>query len=149
MEDAKVVGLINRLRHDLGNHLQVISGFADLGRVSDLREYIKQVSEELASERIIFEKLDSDPALYLFQVILFARDLGILLMYRDLELKSHQPLVQSNEPFKSLAVVAEQLGETDEDPVVVLSIEDQDQGIRMLFESEQLAEGRTEVWLKE
>ena len=30
MEDAKVVGLIRRMRHDLGNHLQVIGGYAEL-----------------------------------------------------------------------------------------------------------------------
>ncbi|HWP97206.1 MAG TPA: Spo0B domain-containing protein [Syntrophomonadaceae bacterium] len=149
MEDAKVVSLIRRLRHDLGNHLQVISGFAELGRVQDLRDYIKDVSEEMAGERIVFEKQEPEPALYLFQVILFARDLGILLKYRDLELATYQPLIKGNEPFKSLAQVAEQLGELDEDPVVLLSIKDEEQGIRMIFECEQLTKGPIEVCLKE
>lgn len=150
MEDAKVVGLIRRMRHDLGNHLQVIGGYAELGRIGELCEYIALISEDMNYEKPIFEKLEPEAALYFFQMTLFARDLGIILRYGNLDLKSSRRLREENEPYKSLVAVAEQLGEADdEDPVVYLSLTQEDLGVRMLFECDQLPSKHLEVWIQE
>lgn len=150
MEDAKVVGLIRRMRHDLGNHLQVIGGFAELGRIGEMQEYIDLISEDMTAERLIFEKLEPEAALYFFQLTLFARDLGIILRYRDLELKSSRGVRRENEPYNSLAKVAELLGDADdEDPVVYLSLVQEEQGVRMIFECDRLPANCMEVWIQE
>ncbi len=150
MEDAKVVGLIRRIRHDLGNHLQVIGGYAELGRIGELREYIALISEEMVYERPIFEKLDAESSLYFFQVTLFARDLGIILRYGNMDLKSCHLLRKENEPYKSLAEISEQLGESiDEDPIVYLSLAQEALGVRMIFNCDQLPSQSLEVWIQE
>lgn len=149
MEDSKVVELIRRLRHDMGNYLQVISGYADLGRLDEVKAYVAQISSIMASERVIFEKLAPPTSLYLFQVLLFAHELGIILKYKDLQLKGHQLLLKENEPYNALAQVADQLGEVDEDPVVYLSLLEQAGGLLMVFACEHLSEGQVEVLIRE
>lgn len=149
MEDAKVVDLIRRMRHDLGNYLQVIGGYAELGRTKEISAYVGQLNAGMISERLLFEKTAPEVALYLFQVLLFAHELGILLRYKDIKLQSHHRLLQQNQPYRALADIADQLNDMDEDPEVQLSLTESEQGILMVFECEQLAGGRVEVQLKE
>lgn len=149
MEDAKVVDLIRRMRHDLGNYLQVIGGYAELGRTREISAYVGQINAGMISERLLFEKAVPEAALYLFQVLLFAHELGILLRYKDIQLQSHHRLIEQNQPYRALADIADQLNDMDDDPEVQLSFTESEQGILMVFECEQLAGGRVEVWLKE
>lgn len=149
MEDAKVVDLIRRMRHDLGNYLQVIGGYAELGRTKEISAYVGQINSGMVAERLLFEKTAPEAALYLFQVLLFAHELGILLKYKDLQLQSHHRLLEQNQPYTALADIADQLSDMDDDPEVLLSFNESQQGLLMIFECEQLAGGRVEVWLKE
>lgn len=149
MEDAKVVDLIRRMRHDLGNYLQVIGGYAELGRTKEISAYVGQINAGMMSERLLFEKTAPETALYLFQVLLFAHELGILLRYKDLQVQSHQRLLEQNQPYRALADIADQLNDMDDDPYVYLSFKESEQGLLMVFECEHLPGGPVEVWLEE
>jgi stage 0 sporulation protein B (sporulation initiation phosphotransferase) len=74
----KTVDLLREIRHDFGNHLQVIMGYLDLGNPQQARKYIIKLIEEMAAERLIFESTDADTALYLYQQLLLSRELGVI-----------------------------------------------------------------------
>ena len=62
MNGEQVIQLLRQLRHDFGNHLQVISGYLDLGRSAEVKRYIQSLAEEMGEERIIFETCSPDTA---------------------------------------------------------------------------------------
>lgn len=54
MEAGAVLGLVRTLKHDFFNHLQVISGYLQLDKSSEAKEYIRRVVDEYAGfSRII------------------------------------------------------------------------------------------------
>ncbi|MDD3268361.1 MAG: Spo0B domain-containing protein, partial [Syntrophomonadaceae bacterium] len=81
MDTAKSVELLRRMRHDFANHLQVISGYIELERYQDVKDYIADIVEEMSGERKIFESLDAEVVWHLYEKMLSARDLGIILKY--------------------------------------------------------------------
>ena len=88
MNGQKTVDLLRGIRHDFGNHLQVIMGYLDLGNPQQARKYIIKLIEEMAAERLIFESTDADTALYLYQQLLLSRELGVILRYDEIKIKS-------------------------------------------------------------
>jgi stage 0 sporulation protein B (sporulation initiation phosphotransferase) len=101
----KTVDLLSEIRHDFGNHLQVIMGYLDLGNPQQARKYIIKLIEEMAAERLIFESTDADTALYLYQQLLLSRELGVILRYDEIKIKSPDLLQLKNEPWHSLQQV--------------------------------------------
>lgn len=149
MEAEQAVDILRRLRHDFGNYLQVILGYIDLERPEQARKYILAVVEDLASERIVFENLEGEAALYLYQQLLMARDLGIILRYKELDSISWTVLQRKNEPFKSLESISQKFRAMEDDPLVNLSLYGIEDGVKMLFDWQQPEPGQLEVFIEE
>lgn len=116
MKGEQVVQLLRQMRHDFGNHLQVISGYLELGRSDEVKRYIYSLAEEMAEERIIFTNKSPEAVLYLYQQLLMARERGIDLHFRDLSVASVDILEKHNEPLQSLIKVG---AAADNRPVTV------------------------------
>jgi stage 0 sporulation protein B (sporulation initiation phosphotransferase) len=149
MEAEQMVAVLRRLRHDFGNYLQVILGYIDLNRPEKARNYIQAIVDELMSERNIFESLEPEAALYLYEQLLEARDLGIMLRYKGLLFHSWNILKKQNQPFNTLASLSSQFNSIDDNPVIQLSLSEDQTGVTMLFEWEQPRAGRLEVLVEE
>ncbi len=133
MEADQMVGLLRRMRHDFANHLQVISGYVELGWEERLTAYIHSIIEDLNQERVIFETVEAEAALYFYEQLLMIKDLGIILTYEDLEIESLQILKKNNEPFNSIAAMQHDLQAQDDEPLIYLSIYEGATGIDLLF----------------
>lgn len=135
VEDNQLVSLLRRMRHDFANHLQVMSGYVDLGWDERLAGYIRSVIAELNQERIIFEAVEAEAALYLYEQLLMIKDLGIILIYEEMDFQSVKLLTVSNEPLKSIAAMQADILPVagEEDAVVYLSVYESEAGIDLLF----------------
>ncbi len=143
MDNEKVVQLIRRLRHDFGNHLQIIMSYNDLNRPQAIKDYILNIVEDMADERRLFETLEADSALYLWEQIYMAHDLGIILRYQDLDFSSAEILRCNHEPLNSLKSLSKNaIPAGDEDRVYYLSLLESDGQIKMIFASPELETDR-------
>ncbi|MDD3852849.1 MAG: Spo0B domain-containing protein [Syntrophomonadaceae bacterium] len=106
MTDDQMVDLLRRTRHDFDNHLQVISGYLDLAKPEEAQKYLKQIVAELATERIIFESCSGEAALYFYDQLIRARDIGIAIKYHRLQVNNINHLQTHDEPFNSLKEAA-------------------------------------------
>lgn len=142
MEASQMVSLLRRMRHDFANHLQVISGYVDMGWEERLANYIRSIITELNQERIIFEAVEAETALYLYEQLLMIKDMGIILIYEELDVQSVQNLMNVNEPANSVAAMRDYLPNGDDEPVVYLSIFEGETSIDLLFASDNWEEER-------
>jgi len=133
MEAGQTVDLLKRVRHDFANHLQVIGGYLDMGRPDRAKEYLAGVMEEIIAERLIFESQEGEAALYFYEQLSQARDLGIILRYEDLDMKSWEILKAKGEPRKSLNEMDREEAKNEEEVPVYLSLCEDEQGIDLLF----------------
>lgn len=143
MNSDDMVRVLRRVRHDYGNHLQVIMSYIDLERYDMARKYIVHVAEQAALERNLFEQASAPTALYLYDQMLSARELGIILEYIDIELDVIEPLQARNEPCQTLKELSKTLGKPpeDEDYIVIdLSIYQDTESCRLVFNSKYLPE---------
>ncbi len=145
MESEQMVAILRRMRHDFGNYLQVILGYIDLNRPEKAKSYILNIVEELAVQRNIFESLESEAALYFYQQLLMARDLGIILKYKDLQILSWTILKKQNQPLNSLTSLLPEFKGIGDEPVINLSLSEDQAGVTMLFEWEQPQAGMLKV----
>lgn len=106
MNSEQMVQMLRHLRHDFGNHLQVISGYLDLGRGDEVKKYIRSLAEDMVQERIIFESCSPDAALYFYHQLLLARERGIKMSYQDLSISSIAALEKNQEPLQSVIKAA-------------------------------------------
>ncbi len=145
MDSEQMVAVLRRLRHDFGNYLQVILGYIDLNRPEKAKSYILDIVEELAEERNIFEKLDAEAALYFYQQLLMARDLGIILKYKELSIRSWRILEEQNQPINALTSLLPEFNGMNDDIIINLSFSELEAGVTMLFEWEQPRAGMCKV----
>ncbi len=125
-----MVDLLRRVRHDFANHLQVISGYLQLGQPEQVQDYLRTILEDLAAERIVFQSLPGAASLYLYDQLLKACDKGIALRFEDIELESWELLKANGEPASSLSIWQRELGAVDD---VYLSIYEDERGIDLLY----------------
>ena len=77
MEAKHSMEILRRVRHDFANHLQVVSGYLELGRCQQVKDYIAEIVMDMAAEKKIFEAgLSAKEALYFFEKTLTAREMG-------------------------------------------------------------------------
>lgn len=133
MEAGQMVELLSRARHDFANHLQVIGGYLEMGQPERVKDYLRTVMEEISSERIIFAALSGEAALYFYEQLSRAHDLGIILRYEDLDIASWDILKASDEPYRSMAILCQDTVGTDEDTLVYLSLYEDERGVDMFF----------------
>ncbi len=138
-----MVQLLRRVRHDYGNHLQVIMSYIDLGRHEMAKKYIVSVAEQAASERALFEQAPPQVALYLYNQMLAARDLGIILEYNEIKTDSIDPLLLNGQPGQALKDLSKKLakfGDDEDYATVTLSIYQEGNSCRLVFTSKYLPE---------
>ena len=135
MQAHDFVRLLRRVRHDYGNHLQVISGYLQMGMMDRVKDYVDEVARELMEERTVFQAAEPEAALYFYEQILAARDMGIIIRYDDLDVASWEILKLRNEPAQSIARLQDKIGDTkgDTSPVLYLSFYEDSAGIDMFI----------------
>ncbi|HNX92325.1 MAG TPA: Spo0B domain-containing protein [Syntrophomonas sp.] len=148
MEAGQMVNLLRRLRHDYANHLQVISGYLELGWTEQISSYVKEIINQLNQERIIFESVAPEDALYFYEQLLTVRDMGIILVYDDLDVKSARYLQDRNEPVNSLTVLQPDIPAGDDETIVYISIHEDETGIEMYFSCDSWAEETRQIRIK-
>ncbi|HHW62112.1 MAG TPA: hypothetical protein GX404_09435 [Syntrophomonadaceae bacterium] len=141
MNTEGFVRLLRRMRHDYGNHFQVISGYLQLGMSQKALDYIQKINEEAGEERLLFESLPSEAALYFYEQLLSARDLGILLRYEDLEITEWKALQVQAQPLLAIKELMEDIVESVDEELVYLSIYENKDGWDLCFSCEKLPEG--------
>lgn len=149
MQDEKVVGIIRRMRHDFGNHLQVILGYLELERPREVKDYIHSLIDEMQAERAIFEHLPEQVALYLYQQVLMAADLGLILHFRELKITSCELLQMNNEPVTTLRRIGPVLQSNDEEPLVEVSLFGGEGEMVMVINSQHLETSPLSVSIRE
>lgn len=117
MDTDRTVALIRKMRHDFGNHLQVISGYLELNHPEKAQQYVTRLILDSGDERAVFEIDKGDVILYLFEQLLNARDYGIKISYKNIDLSSVEPLMNRNEPLNTLIKMKEN------DPVAELAVD--------------------------
>jgi hypothetical protein len=106
----------------------------ELGWTEQTGSYVKEIINQLNQERIIFESVAPQDALYFYEQLLTIKDMGIILVYDDLDVESARCLQEQNEPANSMAALQPDIfSEEDDDPVVYLSIHEDQTGIEMYF----------------
>lgn len=140
MEAGQMVSLLRRVRHDYANHMQVISGYLEMGWEGQLRDYIRSIVAELNQERIIFESVGPEAALYFYEQLLMIKDMGIILVYEDLDITLTQLLQTRNEPFNSIAAMLPDIPFGDDEPVLYLSVHEDETRINMFFSCDMWGE---------
>ncbi|MEN6325709.1 MAG: Spo0B domain-containing protein [Syntrophomonas sp.] len=149
MDAARAVELLRRIRHDYANHLQVISGYIELARYQEVKDYIAAMVEEMSEERKIFESLDYEAVVYLYEKMLSARDLGIILKYDELRISNTRILENHNEPDKTLSSLLARLGKLNNEPVVYLSLFEDGKELEMIFDCEYFGDMPIRIRIKE
>lgn len=149
MDAVKTVELLRRIRHDYANHFQVISGYIELGRYQEVKDYIAAMVEEMSEERKIFECMESEAVLYLYEKMLSARDLGIILKYDELKISNARILENNNEPEKTLNSLSKKLGKLNSEPIVYLSLYEDGRELEMVFDCEHFGDMPIRVRIKE
>ncbi|NLB87650.1 MAG: hypothetical protein GX790_00235 [Syntrophomonadaceae bacterium] len=148
MDAAEVVALLRRIRHDYGNHLQVISGYNELGRPDEVREYIAEIIQEITQEKRILELDDSELGLFLFKQMLLANDLGIILRYKEISIVSGQRLIDNFEPYKTIEnIVKENI--LFQNTVMEVSIYEENDQIKVEIECPMLPNKHFIFYIKE
>ncbi|HZK44130.1 MAG TPA: Spo0B domain-containing protein [Syntrophomonadaceae bacterium] len=107
MDADKVINLLRRVRHDYGNHLQVISGYTELNRPDAVKEYILEIIREMEKEKRLLEFHNPEIGLFLFEQMLAINDLGVIVIYKELEITSIEKLINSGEPLRTIKKLLE------------------------------------------
>lgn len=145
MEAGQMVSLLRRMRHDFGNHLQVISGYQEMGWQEQLTDYIRSIVADLNQERIIFEAVGPEAALYFYEQLLMIKDMGIILVYEDLEIESVQLLQANHEPLNSITAMRPNIPVGDDENLLYLSIHENETHIDMFFSCDSWGEESRQI----
>jgi sensor histidine kinase regulating citrate/malate metabolism len=128
LTDDQFVDLLRRTRHDFDNHLQVISGYLDLEKPEEAQKYLKQIFTELATERVIFESCSGEAALFFYDQLIRARDIGVAIKYRRLQVDNINQLQKNDEPFNSLKEASEKYNHRGDDLKVNVTVIEEENG---------------------
>ncbi len=135
MEASKTLALIRSMRHDFGNHLQIINGYSELGYLDEVKAYISQIVEEMNQERLLFELKSPELSLYLLQQKSLLQSIGVILKYDVIEIVAAEHLV---EQFDFMSTVQSLLGEQRYNEVrILVSIYELEDQIKLVFDSKQ------------
>jgi len=125
--------LLRRVRHDFANHLQVVSGFLDIGKPQQARDYLRQVIDEMNAARMVFNHPSNEAALYFYWQMLQASELGFKLHFQNITVDDWEILKLHNEPFRSLKNFNQSQIIHRENDEVCLSFGGDERGVTMCF----------------
>jgi hypothetical protein len=133
MIDQEMTALLRRIRHDFGNHLQVISGYLQIERPAQALDYLGSVVDEMNSERVLFD-LPADAALYFYSQLLRARDAGMMVLFKDIDIQSWESLKAKDEPYQTLAAWRQGVDSDGYEIMVELSLHEDQSGYDVRLE---------------
>ncbi|MCX5779281.1 MAG: Spo0B domain-containing protein [Firmicutes bacterium] len=133
LQAEQMADLLRRIRHDYANHLQVVSGYLEIGQAEKARQYLAVVIGDMGAERIVFATHSGAATLYFYAQILKVRDLGITLHYEDIDIDGWKILQTADEPYNSMVTLKQTMPGENEDQTVYLSIHEDQTGIDMFF----------------
>ena len=148
MDAISTVNLLRRMRHDFGNHLQIISGYTDLGRPEEVKEYIAHLTKDLEQERLLFELDSAEASLFLYEQMLLVKDLGVIVKYKELDISSGQKLRANNQPFNIIKSLLNEHNLEDE-TIIEVSVYESPLQTEILIYCPRLAEDILTFYLKE
>jgi len=102
LETGQMADLLRRVRHDFANHLQVVSGYLDIGKPQQARDYLRLVTKEMHAARMVFDHPSSEAALYFYRQMLQASELGFKLHFQNIVADEWEILKLHNEPLSTL-----------------------------------------------
>jgi stage 0 sporulation protein B (sporulation initiation phosphotransferase) len=129
----QMADLLRRVRHDFANQLQVISGYLELGQPDRVRDYLQTVIKDMKATRIVFDNRQGEAALYFYEQLLQAQDMGIKLRYVEIVIDDWEFLKNRGEPVHSMALLPRNRVDRAEDGVVCLSIQADERGVDLRF----------------
>lgn len=147
MEATKTLDLIRRFRHDFGNHLQVINGYAQLDYLDEIEDYIADIVQEMNQEKILFELGNPELSLFLLSQKLLAKDVGVILNYDviDIDTKATE-LIEELDLFRAIKSV---VGEyANEEIVINVSIYELTDQIKVVLNSKLFTDDFKDFYIK-
>lgn len=147
MEATKTLDLIRRFRHDFGNHLQVINGYAQLDYLDEIEDYITDIVQEMNQEKILFELNNPELSLFLLSQKLLAKDVGVILNYDviDIDTKATE-LIEELDLFRAIKSV---VGEyANEEIVINVSIYELTDQIKVVLNSKLFTDDFKDFYIK-
>lgn len=148
MDASRTVSLLRRVRHDYGNHLQVISGYTELGRPNEVKEYIIKIIQQMDQEKKLFELESPELTLFLYEQMLLVNDLGIILRYKELVITSGPRLMASFKPYKIIKSLVEENNITEE-TTMEISIYELPEQIKIKIDCPMLSNSPYTFYIKE
>lgn len=79
---SDTLALLRSQRHSFGNHLQVISGWLQMGRTDRAAAYIDQVAAKLVAESALLNRVEPEVALFIITLSLQAEPLGVAIIWQ-------------------------------------------------------------------
>jgi len=125
--------LLRRVRHDFANHLQVVSGYLDIGKPQQARDYLRQVIDEMNAARMVFDHPSSEAALYFYWQMLQASELGFKLHFQNIAADDWEILKLHNEPLRTLGKFNQSHMMNRVNDEIRLSFGCDEQGVTMCF----------------
>lgn len=148
MQPDKMVSLLRRIRHDFGNHLQVLSGYLELQQPEKAEKYINKLIVFMRMERSLFETTDGETTLYLYEQLLLARDCGLTLEFKEVDINDIRALQKAGEPLNSLRQLARDIN-MEELTVQVVIKTNSEQDIIINYFSDAFASSPQQVIVRE
>jgi len=82
MDEQRALALLREQRHSFLNHLQVISGWLQLGRAERAAQYLNEVSARVAGESEVLRRAPVSLGLLLIEAGLEAETYGVTLRWQ-------------------------------------------------------------------
>lgn len=137
MKAKEIMELVKKVSHDFGNHLQVVSGYIDLGQPERAKNYIFDIVEIMNSDKVLFKDIPDEQALYFYLQKQAIYELGVHLIYQSINIRTFDRIKQKNEPLESIKRFLKEQNSKEELFLNLLIYEEDNEGIVMLFHSKQ------------
>ncbi len=146
MEASKTLALIRSMRHDFGNHLQIINGYSELGYLDEVKAYISQIVAEMSQERLLFELKSPELSLYLLQQKSLLQSMGVILKYDVIDIGDTGHLL---EQFDFMSTVQSIIGEQRYNEVsIFVSIYELEDRVKLVFDSKHPVDNSEVFYIK-
>ena len=135
MDRTEYGQLLRQIRHEYGNLLQVAGSYLDLGLITETKAYIQNEILKWHEEHEMLRNFPESFYLYLFAQRMKAREQGIELRYKDLQMSLVEDLMRYEEPCASIGALIPLPELSIEDPLVYVSLIEGVNGFGLYFES--------------
>jgi sensor histidine kinase regulating citrate/malate metabolism len=133
MQEEQVLNLIRHLRHDFGNCLQVVQSCIEIDRPRDGKAVIEEWVEQKRREKIIFDLPDAELAVHLYQTMVSAREIGLRVVYDEVQIGVSAFCQARGEPLAALRELFRSRWQNLAEPTVHVTLQENDGRVMMRF----------------